>query len=116
MTTTIPTSSPWGEVDHHTVIAEGIVFVGTSSHGGIKLSPQRMADFPAELLGDDDGFLNQRQRGWFEEDCDATLVVLAFPKEFEIRQVRSALESAKCWQPAVAKAFLASVPILGVNS
>jgi hypothetical protein len=42
------TTSPWGEVEHVTQLADGIWQIDTASHGGIFLSDQRMAEMPVE--------------------------------------------------------------------
>ncbi|MBF4549497.1 DUF7007 domain-containing protein [Pseudoclavibacter sp. VKM Ac-2888] len=65
--------SPWGEVQdvvHHDV---GIAEVGTASHGGIKLSPQRNRAIPEQWRQDG---------GWYEEDGDHYLVRARFPESF----------------------------------
>lgn len=68
--TAIPASSPWGVVQHGRVLAEGIVVVGTARHGGIQISRDRLNQMPPALrLG---------RRRWFEEDCEAALVLWAF--------------------------------------
>lgn len=38
-----PAHTPWGVADYAREYAEGIVFYGTPSHGGFKLSAQRLA-------------------------------------------------------------------------
>ena len=69
----IPASSPWGEVQYGTVLADGIISVGTAGHGGVRISQDRWRQMPAALrLG---------RRRWFEEDCEAALVALAFADE-----------------------------------
>ena len=52
--------SPWGTIDHEEPICDGIVFVGTPSHGGIKLAAWRNTYVPAHL---------REAGGWYEEDC-----------------------------------------------
>ena len=56
---TDPAYTPWGKADHEKVHAEGIVFHGTPSHGGFKLSAERLARMHPALRETD---------GWFEED------------------------------------------------
>ena len=67
--TAIPTSSPWGPVQHHDVLAEGIVFVSTASHGGIKLAEPRIAEMPSA---------ERKASGWYEVDCEAAFVLRHF--------------------------------------
>lgn len=85
-------TSPWGMIDHVEKVAEGIHFVSTSSHGGFELSPERLAKMPACL---------RMRGGWYEEDCEASKVVCAFPEHFDERQVKLAIESLKNWFPDV---------------
>ena len=73
------TTTPWGPAQSTEKHAEGITFYSTAGHGGFKLSPARaaavLAKFPGftTWLGDS---------AWWEEDCDATLVVATFPQYF----------------------------------
>lgn len=78
MTTTIPKHSPWGHPQDRSPVAEGIVFFSTASHGGYWLSAKRRAAMPYQLKA----FKTFAGGNWFEEDCDAIVVVLAFPTEF----------------------------------
>lgn len=78
--------TPWGTADDRHVIAEGIVFYSTPSHGGIRLSDDRLAEMPAELKD----FRPWAGLPWFEEDADCNVVVLAFPEFFTPSQVASA--------------------------
>lgn len=65
--------TPWGEAQYVDQIAPGICAVGTASHGGVKLSPERNRCVPPAL----------RQRGgWYEEDCEEAVVEMTFPEEF----------------------------------
>ncbi|WP_413769113.1 DUF7007 domain-containing protein [Rhodococcus pyridinivorans] len=76
----IPTSSPWGAVQDGRVLAHGIIIVSTSGHGGVRISPARLKQMPAALrLG---------RRRWFEEDCEAALVGLAFADDLEFTDSR----------------------------
>lgn len=66
--------TPWGRADYKNVIADGITFYGTPSHGGFHLSPERQAAMPDALRLPDP---------WYEEDCDWVRIVCAFPDVFE---------------------------------
>jgi hypothetical protein len=70
--------TPWGKSDYSERFAPGIVFYGTSSHGGIHLSPARVAGMIPELLAANvaSGYGEQ----WYEEDCAVALVALSFPE------------------------------------
>ena len=66
--------TPWGIADYEHVYAEGIVFYGTPSHGGFKLTRNETPEMPDAL------FYNGSS--WFEEDCEAYKVFFAFPQVF----------------------------------
>jgi hypothetical protein len=81
-------NSPWGIVQDEEVIADGIVYVSTASHGGIWVSPEllgrvqeAMRDYAAYWSG---------SSSWFEEDCAAQCVVVSFPEYFPAEQVERA--------------------------
>jgi len=69
-------TSPWGTIQHKTILAPGIIRVNTASHGGIYLSPERVQklkqDFPEFRTW-------TGELEWLEEDCDATIAYVAFP-------------------------------------
>lgn len=68
-----PSHSPWGTIDHADQIVPGVWSVGTPSHGGFLLSPERQAAMPAAA---------RRKGPAYEEDVDWCLVALAFADEF----------------------------------
>lgn len=72
-------ATPWGVRDSLTQHAEGIYSVTTPSHGGFWLSPERLAQVPPSWRLARFGHASSLTSPWFEEDCDAWLVVLAFP-------------------------------------
>lgn len=77
--------SPWGAIETMTEIAPGIVQVTTPSHGGIHVSPERLAKMPEELRA-----TPYSAGGWFEEDCDWALVAVCFPEAFAPEMVAAA--------------------------
>lgn len=80
------TTSPWGKPDSQREIAPGITHVTTGSHGGILVSPELFATMPSCFQ------LRHSSAGaWYEEDCDITLVILAFPEHFPDASVWSSL-------------------------
>ncbi|TVM31179.1 DUF7007 domain-containing protein [Oceanidesulfovibrio marinus] len=85
-------TSPWGAVQHQTEHGDGIIFVSTAGHGGFFLSPVRHAAIPKIFR--DAKFL---PGPWYEEDCDAAIVVYFNPDRFEERQVRAAEQSLRHW-------------------
>ena len=72
-------STPWGIADHSEHIADGITFYGTPSHGGFKLSADRQAKVPEYMRSPD---------GWYEEDCEWSIVALVFEEKWRLWAVR----------------------------
>jgi hypothetical protein len=75
-----PEVTPWGESQDRTVVADGIVFHSTAGHGGFHLSAERLAEMHPALRKRNTRFC---PANWFEEDCEAALVALAFPQFME---------------------------------
>lgn len=69
----IGSRTPWGAADSVTEVAPGIDTVGTSGHGGVKLSPGRNKMIPLPL---------RNSSGWYEEDCEINIPLRYFPAEF----------------------------------
>ena len=88
-----PAWTPWGQADNEADHAAGIVSYSTPSHGGIHLSEARLAAMPSALSS----IKPLAGRGWYEEDCDWCLPVLAFPECFSDREVKAALETFRTW-------------------
>jgi len=70
----IPTNSPWGRIQEVEVICDGMFFVTTASHGGLKLDQNVNILIPKEY---------RRDGGWYEEDCEWTIPALIFSEQFE---------------------------------
>lgn len=101
-------STPWGAVQMLETYGDGesVVFVSTASHGGFWLSPERLADMPAGLK-DHQTFCGSPC--WFEEDCDALIVTLAFPDLFSDYMRFCAFGAFKGYvKPEIAAAYLAT--------
>jgi len=90
-----PKRSPWGTVDSCKVVAPGIMSVSTPGHGGIKLSRANNAKMPE---------MARKKGGWYEEDCEWSLVALVFPEAFEGLE-DTAKSSAKNWFPEAYEAI-----------
>ncbi len=93
--------TPWGQSDFVEQIAPGIVSVSTASHGGyrVDLTAQPM---PAHLLNTfvARAAATSRSRvAWFEEDCDWSLVVTAFPQFFDAEHRKAAENTLRNWHP-----------------
>jgi len=67
--------TPWGESDYIEELARGIFHVTTPSHGGFFLSPSRVAEMPDCFKG---ATFGDNGPSWYEEDCDAAMVMLVF--------------------------------------
>jgi hypothetical protein len=78
--TPVPTSCPWGNIECAAEIAPGWWSVTTASHGGFVLSTERLAAMPPEHLSRTFG--SQGLFGYFEENCDWSIVAIAFPEEW----------------------------------
>jgi hypothetical protein len=99
--------TPWGQAQHVTEIAPGIVSVSTASHGGIHLSDERIAEMPKALQ--DFVPFGGKQNGlgrWFEEDCDWSVVALAFPQFFTDSDVKAAHATLKGYRQEVYEQFI----------
>ena len=62
-------STPWGRIQDHHRIADGVVSVSTAGHGGIWLSDERIKQLPADY----EPFTGTPR--WNEEDEDGALVL-----------------------------------------
>jgi hypothetical protein len=80
----------WGAVQHSDTLAPGIRQVSTAGHGGIIVDDAVLATMPAPL---------RLPHGIYEEDCDWSLVALAFPHLFKPEVVESAKATAKNYHP-----------------
>jgi hypothetical protein len=81
-------ASPWGTVQDEEIIADGIVYVSTASHGGIWVSRERLGRVKREMQDYAAYWSGSSQ--WFEEDCAAQCVVVSFPEYFGAEQVERA--------------------------
>ena len=81
-----PVGTPWGQSQTAHPHGDGITFYSTSSHGGFRVDSPTLKMMPAPL---------RVAGGWFEEDCDASLVIVAFPDRFSPSEVESAMRDLK---------------------
>lgn len=91
--------SPWGAIDAVEILADGVVYVSTPSHGGAWLSPQAQLRMPQVIQP-------MHGRQWFEEDCEIWAPVVVF-RAHQPTSTRSAAISllARCkpdWLDAIA--------------
>lgn len=72
----LPTDTPWGPPQTIRVLADGILFIATESHGGIWLDSRMNEQIPVELK--ELTFQQRGFQGWYEQDCDALKVIEFF--------------------------------------
>lgn len=80
--------SPWGEPDHVSKRYPGIFEIGTASHGGFKLSVNMNNRIP---------MLFRNPGGFYEEDCEWSIVAIYHPQAFTLDEIKKAIEVFK-WQ------------------
>ena len=80
--------TPWGNAQTAHVHAEGIIFYSTASHGGFLLAHVRNALIHPTWRNPD---------GWYEEDCEASKVIVTFPSLFSEKAVEAAHQTLKNW-------------------
>ena len=73
--------TPWGKSTHQKKVSEGITYYGTESHGGLKLSAEKLAQMPLAY---------RLEKGWYEEDCEVYMVFYCFPDFFTTEQINKA--------------------------
>jgi hypothetical protein len=84
----VTTSTPWGKADMVTRYARGINFYTTPGHGGFHLSAKMNKRVPIELR--EQSWAGMGIKGWYEEDCDADIVIVTFSEYFTPEEVESA--------------------------
>lgn len=87
--------TPWGIADDAREIAPGLTFYTTPGHGGFLISETLFRTLPMEVQGTST-FAGGR---WYEEDCDAAIIVAFLPHLFEAQDVERSRESLKSYKP-----------------
>ena len=80
--------SPWGTVQNQYSFGPGIEQISTASHGGFKLNAKMNKKIP-EIF--------RRPNGWYEEDCECSIVIHFLPDYFPTNYKVEAEKSLKCW-------------------
>lgn len=93
----VTTTTPWGRADMVTRFARGINFYSTPGHGGFKVSDELNRRVPIELREQSFGGLGLK--GWYEEDCDAYIVITTFSEYFTPEEVSNAREALAKYLP-----------------
>jgi hypothetical protein len=97
-----PIDTPWGIPQTTTEIAPGIFAYTTASHGGYWLSSERVMTMPKCLREFVPFGGPQSGPGrWFEEDCDWSVVALAFPQFFPDDAISAALKTLEQYKPEI---------------
>ena len=96
-------NTPWGPSQDINRVAEGITFVSTAGHGGLRLEKELIALLPPLALRTT--FNRQGFAGWFEEDVDWAWVVLCLPWLFPEAQQEPARRTLECFHPDELKAL-----------
>lgn len=84
--------TPWGRAQEIITYnnKEGIRFISTAGHGGIKLDRKTNPKVHASW---------RRKGGWYEEDCEWAIVALTFPEMFTEEEIESAHTICKNYFP-----------------
>lgn len=88
-------NTPWGIADHIETVAPGIQFVSTPSHGGYVLADDLQVVMKA---------LRLPAKRFYEEDCEAAFVALAFSQHMLPGAVDRSLETIGYFYPEYAQA------------
>lgn len=91
--------TPWGTADHTEELAPGILSTSTPSHGGYRLTAVRQMQLESRLPAGVGAQAGEESGGhtWYEEDCDWSLVALAFPQHFpKDAEIRAAVRTVEC--------------------
>lgn len=86
-------TSPWGIIQTSEVVSEGgIVRVHTAGHGGLKITEALNERIPDSV---------RSANGWYEEDCEWSIVATVYPELFPVRLAMSAISVCKNYFPEV---------------
>lgn len=94
--------TPWGKAQDVRELASGVWLVDTAGHGGIKLDRTRQRAIPEDA---------RREGGWYEEDVDACIPLLALYPEIgsSVRESREGLtESLARYNATALRALVAA--------
>ena len=80
--------TPWGRSDNQEARGDGITFYSTPRHGGFYVIPKLLNQIP--LAWRNASFNGNALRGWFEEDCDWSMVALSFSDRFTSAELEAA--------------------------
>lgn len=84
------TRTPWGTADSSESYGRGIMRYSTPSHGGFHVSVKLNEQVPEYM---------RNAGGWYEEDCEWSVVGVVFFDRFPMPEHRAALETLRHWLP-----------------
>ena len=87
--------SPWGRIDSARDYGDGIVQVTTGSHGGFRVRADLNEQIPLSWQYVTHGQLGRH--GWYEEDCDWSIVAVTFTDRFDMETWKSAMRTFHQW-------------------
>lgn len=73
-------NSPWGHVDHQERLAEGVLWVSTPSHGGVRIDTEVVALSEAAKKRGMWHYETAPRYLWFEEDCQYAIAIFELPQ------------------------------------
>ena len=81
--------TPWGKSDDDgQSYGPGVTFYSTPGHGGFRVLARVRAQWPAALRD-----FPSTASGWYEEDCEWAIVVLAMPERFSAEMQQQAADN-----------------------
>lgn len=88
--------TPWGNADSKTEYGLGVNFYSTPSHGGFRVSGKALQRIPEKYRQ-----TKYAPYGWFEEDCDWSIVAYFLPEFFDVQERDAALETLSRYHPEI---------------
>jgi hypothetical protein len=88
--------TPWGTADSWKAFGEGITFYGTPEHGGFHVRHHLNVQIPDYM---------RRRGGWYEEDCEWSIIATVFPDRFSSKEQEQARATFRNWFPAEYERF-----------
>lgn len=82
-------NSPWGPVQYRRMMAPGVVFVETASHGGAFVTEEAQQQIPEAIRSAD---------RFYEEDCEIAAVIVTWPAHFTDQCVAAARQQVESRQ------------------
>lgn len=90
--------SPWGKIDSVTKIVNGISFVSTPSHGGLRVSLKALNDYACDAEYLKNHAIPMGYYLFFEEDCNAPLALFDMPRVLDKYAKLQGLDADKLFE------------------